>query len=136
MAENADDAVPAQATDRPPLSDVASHYITDAHGRVIGIDGSAGALSEAQSQQVTVARALPVTQTAGVAPEVRVAYPVTARKATPVDDGVVAAPTAFNVQAELSREDERPVIPAQRVVRAARPTMFGASDNVQSFGRD
>ena len=131
---------PAEATDRPPLNDVASHYITDARGCVIGVDGTAGAAAEARAQQVTVARALPVAP-ANVNPEIRVAYPVVTRKALPVDVDapVVNRPTAFDARAELASQDDRPVLhalPVAKPVRASRPSMFGASDGFRSFGND
>lgn len=129
------DNAPVQTGSRPPLTDSASRYITDAKGRVIGIDGTAA------ENQVPAARALPV-QAVGVQPEVRVASPVIARKALPVDDdqsGVQTASSPFSVRAELSREDNRPVLRAQPVARTAgniRPSMFGASDDYRSFGRN
>ncbi len=139
------DSVPAPLTvqvnddstaDRPPLTDAASHYITDSHGRVIGVDGTAGASAEASAQEVPVARALPAQPTS-MAQEVRVAYPVVTRKALPVDADVpVTSPAAFDVQAELSREDAQPVlhaIPVARATRSTQPSMFGASDGFQSF---
>ena len=158
------DVATAQTEDRPPLSDSASRYITDAHGRVIGIDGSAGAAAEADAQQqVPVARGLPVQAVA--APEVRVAAPVTEygqpvyaggragassgtnylpiRKALPVDETDTANATApesgFDARAELAREDDRPALRAQPVTRPARSVrslMFGVSDNFQSLGRE
>ena len=137
-APTTEDITPVEANNRPPLNDSGSRYITDANGRVIGVDGTAGATAEANAQSVPVARALPV-QPANFAPEVRVAYPVVTRKALPVDTDapVVSAPGTFDVQAELAREDSRPVlhaIPVTRSSRSARPAMFGASDDLRSFG--
>lgn len=132
-----DASTSVSTTDRPPLSDAASRYITDARGRVIGVDGTAGAVAEASAQRVPIARALPV-QPANFAPEVRVAYPVITRKALPVDaNAPVPNSTSFDAQAELSREDARPVLhalPVARATRTTRPAMFGASDGFQSFG--
>ena len=159
------DTATAETSDRPPLSDAASRYITDAHGRVIGIDGSASLAAEASTEQgLPVTHALPMQ--AVVAPEVRVAAPVTeygqpvytggkvgssagtdylpSRKALPVGEEDIAATTAsdagFNVRAELAREDDRPALRAQPVVahpaRSTRSSMFGASDNLQAFGRE
>ena len=157
-----DDTTSAQAVGRPPLTDSASRYITDAHGRIIGVDGSAGAEAEARAQHATVARALPVT--ALVAPEVRVAAPVTQfgqavyaggrvmatatpattnylpiRKALPVEaEATAPEASSFDVRQELSQDDGRPVmraLPVARAVRTAHPAMFGASDDLQSFGR-
>lgn len=129
----------AQTTDRPPLNDSASRYITDSHGRVVGVDGTAGAAAEAREQQVTVARALPV-QPKTFVPEVRIAAPVITRKALPVDgDTAPSATSAFDVRAELSRDDDRPVLPAQPVAtnaHSSRPALFGASDNFRTLGRD
>lgn len=140
LATSTDDFAPAQAgNDRPPLNDSASRYITDAKGRVIGIDGSASAAAETRAQQVTVARALPVTPV-NVTREVRVAAPVVTRKALPVDEETALVATAsFDVQTELDRQDDRPVLRAQpvdRMARTTRSTMFGASDNLQAFGRN
>ena len=134
-----DESAPVQDADRPPLTDTASHYITDDQGRVVGIDGSAGAVADAREQHPNVARALPV-QSRSVAHEVRVASPVAVRKAMPVDDDATApSPTGFNVQDELARDDDRPVLraePVARAARSARPSMFGASDDLNGLGRN
>ncbi len=134
-----DDATAAQATDRPPLSEPASHYITDSHGRVVGVDGTAGALAEARAEQVTVASVLPV-KPRNLAPEIRVATPVVTRKALPVGDELApSAPSAFDVRAEISREDEPSVQSVQPVAKtnhSARTAIFGASDSFRTFGRD
>ena len=138
LVSHAEQALPEQSDDQSSLTDPASHYITNADGRVIGIDGTAGAASEANAQSMAVDRALPV-QPKSFEPEVRVAAPVVVRKATPVDDDETAVPqtSGFSVQSELSREDEGIVTRAQPVTRATRstrPTMFGASDDLRSFG--
>ena len=164
LAASMSDAVtPVEASDRPPLTDTASQYITDASGRVIGIDGSAGAAAEARQQQAMAAQqALALEKV--VVPEVRVASPVTeaghplyvgtngvpvavnalstnylpTRKALPVTAEPVS--NTFNVQDELSRDDDRPVLRAIPVTRATRParaaSLFGASDNYQDIGRN
>ena len=138
-APAAEESTPVETAGRPPLIDSASRYITDAQGRVIGIDGTASAAAEAQAQGTTVARALPVQPT-DFAPEVRIATPVVTRKALPVDgDAPVANPASFDAQAELSQDDARPVlraIPVARSTRSARPGMFGASDDFRSFGNN
>ena len=130
-------ASPQQEDDHTRLSDPASHYITNAEGRVIGIDGTAGIVAESETQDAVVPVAASV-QSKGYEPEVRVAAPVVVRKATPVDEeNADAQPGTFNVQAELSSEDERLAQRAQpvtRTTRAARPAMFGANDNFRSFG--
>ena len=136
VAATNDDIVPTPDNDRTALSDPASHYITNAEGRVIGIDGRDGAAVEARAQQVTVAGALPVQQT-GTEPEVRIASPVAVRKAVPVDDETVVPDSgSFSVQSELAREDDRPVLRAQpvaHVTRSSRLSMFGASAELRSF---
>ncbi len=136
----ADDVASAEVTARPPLNNSDSRYITDVHGRVIGVDGTAGAAAEARAQQVTVARALPV-QPVSYPPEVRVASPVITRKALPVDADapVTDVPSTFDANAELAREDARPVLhalPVARSTRTSRPNLFGASDSLQSFGNN
>ncbi len=133
-ATSAMDMSSVQTVDRPPLSDSSSRYITNSQGRVIGIDGTAGV------QPVPVARALPV-QVAGMEPEVRIASPVIARKALPVNDEAATDPASspFDVRAELTREDDLPVLRAQPVTRSAgniRPNMFGAQDDMHSLGRN
>ena len=125
------DDISVQSNDRPLLTDSGSRYITNAQGRVIGIDGT----------QAPTVRALPA-QSAGVEPEVRVAAPVVTRKALPVDDNqsdVPTTPSTFDVRAELARQDDRPVLRVQPVTRSTgniRPSMFGASDDYHSFGRN
>ena len=116
----------------PPLSDSGSRYITDARGRVIGVDGTVN------EQRIAVAQAV---QPVRIEPEVRVASPVITRKAMPVDDESVTVPatTTFDVRSELAREDEHPVLRAMPVSRSTgniRPAMFGASDHFHSFGNN
>ena len=125
------------------LNDPESRYIVDPQsGRVIGIDGSAGAARE-QAEEITNAPEAIAVQTPP--PEVRTASPVIEdgrpvyhlaeprtvsapgsqyvpiRKAIAVTDDeteAVAAPRTFNVGEYLAANDDRPVLRAQPVVPA------------------
>ena len=127
------------------LSDPESHYIVDARtGRVVGIDGSAGAQREAEQEQIQEAAPPPravAVQTPP--PEVRVASPVLAdghpiyhgeavapanpassqylpvRKALPVGSAEVPANApAFRAGEYMMNDLDRPVLRAQAVVPA------------------
>ncbi len=139
VAPLVDGTAAIQTTDHPLLTNPSSRYITDAHGRIIGIDGTAGAVAEARAELANTARTMS-TQPADYAPEIRVAYPVVTRKALSVDGNTpVASPASFDAQAELASDDARPVLRAIPVVhstRSARPSMFGASDSFRSFGNN
>ena len=85
-SEEASNVPPEGAPDRSNrvrLTDPNSRYIIGANGRVIGVDGSAGAAAEARRQQ-----AVPVAAPVQTPPmEVRVAVPVQVRAAIPVTPG-------------------------------------------------
>ena len=128
------------------LSDPESHYIVDARtGRVVGIDGSAGAQREAEQerpQESSVPPRAVAVQTPP--PEVRAASPVLAdglpvyqgqavaaanqagsqnvpvRRALPVTPAEVpASAPAFNAGEHMTNDQDRPVLRAQAVVPAS-----------------
>ncbi len=125
------------------LNDPESHYIVDARtGRVVGIDGTAGARREAEEERLQQSNEPPraiVTQTPP--PEVRVASPVIedgrpvyrgaqvpsvnatasqfppVRRALPVTpDESGSTPHVFNAAEYMVSDQERPVLRAQAVV--------------------
>ena len=132
------------------LSDPESHYIVDARtGRVVGIDGSAGAQREAEQESLQKASTPPravAVQTPP--PEVRVASPVMA-DGRPVYHGEIVAPAnpantqylpvrkalpvapaetpagvrAFNAGEYMMNDQNRPVLRAQAVIPAGARTM-------------
>ena len=122
-----------------PLNDPESQYIVDSHtGRVVGIDGSAGARREEEQnrlQQLSTPPRAVAVQTPP--PEVRVAAPVLedgqpiyhgvanpagsqylpVRKALPVTPaGTDATARTFNAGEYMMNDDDRPVLRAQAVV--------------------
>ena len=134
----------SDAPDAPaPLNDPESHYIVDSHtGRVVGIDGSAGARREEEQDRLqqfsTPPRAVAVQPPP---PEVRVASPVLAdgqpvyhgsavpatdpanspylpvRKALPVTpDENSSGVRTFNAGEYMMNDEDRPVLRAQAVV--------------------
>ncbi len=140
---------PARTTDNADasasLNDPESHYIVDSRtGRVVGIDGSAGARREDEQAQLQTPDAPPrafAVQTPP--PEVRVASPVIedgqpvyqsaavptvntggsqylpVRKALPVTpDATEAVPRTFNAAEYMANDSDRPVLRAQAVVPA------------------
>ena len=121
-----EEAAPVKRSQVPRLTDPGSHFIVDDNtGRIIGIDGTSGALSEARQA---------ATQLPHPAREVRAALPVDAvipsdlpppkpnlypaiRRAMPIDETADSAPEqpqAFNAANELA-DDEKPVLRAQPV---------------------
>ncbi len=135
------DEVSQGTGNRPPLTDPDSHYIVSAStGRVIGVDGSAGAAAEMRrAQAVPVAVAVQTPP-----PEVRVASAVQVRAAVPVVSGdedtldpqnsgftngvqvvpvrraqSVATGRNFNAASYLAAEDDRLMSRAQAVVTPA-----------------
>ncbi len=142
-------AAPTQGSDVPSapasLNDPESHYIVDSRtGRVIGIDGSAGARREAEEENIQQ-RLMPPRAVAVQTPppEVRVASPVLA-DGQPVYHGAAVAPTSaagsqylpvrralpvapsetnvpervFNAGEYMANDQDRPVLRTQAVVPA------------------
>lgn len=131
---------------RPPLAEPASKYIISEHtGRVIGIDGTAGAAMEARQYVPEVRVAAPVLENGRAVfrsgnnrvlsetpvqtqfMPVRRALPVEPSDREPDDvGGVVSSPsTSFSVERELADEDDVPVQRALPVNRAPRPANQG-----------
>ena len=135
------EAAPVKDSSPTHLTDPGSHYIVDAaSGRVIGIDGTAGAVEEARQQQkqqeaATVAAsherevraALPVEDAGfNLPPPKPELYPAVRRALPAVDDSMSdqagqanQAGQPFNASAEVA-DDGRPVLRAQPVL-AAQP---------------
>lgn len=128
----ADGPAPSPANAEPArLTDPGSHYIVDARtGKIVGIDGTLGALEEArqvQRQQAVeasharreVRAALPVEAgevSSDLPPPKPDLYPAV-RRAMPVDvapDDAAPAQQPFNAANELA-DDNRPVLRAQPV---------------------
>lgn len=144
----------------PTLSDPGSHYIIDKNtGRVVGIDGTAGAAMEVRRAQPVAPPASPTIR--NPVPEVRVASPVMqygrplfegdrpvqaaipasnyvpTRRALPVNPGDADDnPPAFNAAAELA-DDGTPVQRATPVTPpATRKRAYEWSDSTSVFRRN
>ena len=140
------------------LSDPGAHYILDNNGRVVGVDGSAGAAAEARRSQTSA----PTIQ--NPVPEVRVATPVLqygrplfddghpvqaaipaspqylpTRRALPVDGATSQTGAPFNADAELA-DDGQPVRPASPVTPTPRNPQsdrtFQLPDSTSVFERN
>ena len=132
--------VPAEDDDRPAL-EAGNKYITDKRtGRVIGIDGSAGAAMEVRRAEAV--SSLPATTIRNPVPEVRVASPVLQFGRSAFDnDGPVqaAAPTTRfpptrkaqpvyrDEYGNIASPDTGDEAPDDLPVRRALPTRQGAS---------
>ena len=127
------------------LNDPESHYIVDSRtGRVIGIDGTAGAQREAAEEQRRLDAAPRAVAVQTPEPEVRVASAVTeagqpvyhdaapantsvspgsqyipVRRAMPVTADVATEPNRFNVAEYLADDQNRPALRTQPVYPAS-----------------
>ncbi len=149
-----EDTAPAASVPNPSigLNDPESQYIVDSRtGRVVGIDGSAGARREEEKRLLDAAPRAVAVQTPP--PEVRVASAVvedgqgvipaasgtqylSVRRALPVTaDAANAGPRNFNVAEYMAGGQARPVMRAQPVsAKAVR--VFRLSDGSQIVAAD
>ena len=157
------DENPDEGDNTIQLSDPGSHYILNKDGRVVGVDGSAGAALEVRRAQAIPSQASAPTIRNPV-PEVRVASPVLqygrplfesdqpvqatipnspylpVRRALPVNPGAAAnGGSTFNASSEVA-DDGQPVQRAQPVSRDPRAPhddrTFQLPDNTSVFQRN
>ena len=123
LEPTAEDAAPVSRKDVARLMDPGSRYIVDENtGRVIGIDGTAGATEEARQQapvaprpERTVRAALPVDSlSSDLPPPKPELYPAVRRAMPVVDEATPEQPQGFNASVEVA-DDNTPVLRAQAV---------------------
>ena len=127
LAPTVEEAAPVIDNHSPRLTDPGSRFIVDqTTGRVVGIDGTVGAMAEARQQPPArtpeVRAALPVDASPafGLPPGKPDLYPAV-RRAVPVAEDVedAPAPQGFNAASEIA-DDSRPVLRAQAVAVTPR----------------